>query len=87
MLEWTSSQKKSCEFELLTTRKTSCSNDFVSAQESASDVIIDEWKTLVLNNATIFESIDEMTARKHIQEHDAYDDKIIDISSSWFVHC
>ena len=32
-----------------------------------------------MNNATIFESIDEMIARKHIHEHDAiYDDKITD---------
>ena len=58
----------------------SSSNDFLDAF-SASDVIIDEWKTLVLNSATIFESIDEMIARKHIHEHDAiYDDKITDNS-------
>ena len=43
-------------------------------------MIIDEWKTLVLNSATILESINEMIARKHIQKHNAtYDDKIIDI--------
>ena len=54
------------------------SSDFLDALDT-SDVIVDEWKTLILNNATIFESIDEMTTRKHIHEHNAiYDDKIID---------
>ena len=52
------------------------SGDFLNALDT-SDVIADEWKTLVLSSATILESTDEVTARKHIHEHDAaYDDKI-----------
>ena len=59
--------------------KNSSTDDFLNASDEESDVIIDEWKTLILNSATILESINEMTTRKHIHEHDAtYDDKIID---------
>ena len=36
----------------------------------ASNVIIDEWKTLMLNNAIVFHSNDTTTARKHIQKRD-----------------
>ena len=60
--------------------KNKFANDFSDFQECVSNVIINEWKTLILNNATIFESIDKIIARKHIQKYDvAYDDKIIDI--------
>ena len=42
---------------------------FVSFETlDASDVIIDEWKTLMLNSAIV--SSDMTTAREHIQEHD-----------------
>ena len=59
--------------------KNSFTNDFSNVLDEESDVIIDEWKTIVLSNATIFESINVMIARKHIHEHDAtYDDKIAD---------
>ena len=66
-------------FKLTDNEENKFASDLSDSQECASDVIIDEWKTLVLNSATIFESIDKMTARKHIQKHDvAYDDKITD---------
>ena len=66
--------------KLIDNEKNKFANDFSDFQECASNVIINEWKTLVLNNATIFELIDKVIARKHIQERDvAYDDKIIDI--------
>ena len=66
--------------KLIDNEENKFANDFFDFQECASNVIIDEWKTLILSNATIFESIDKMIARKHIQKHDvAYDDKIIDI--------
>ena len=54
-------------------------SDLSDFQKCASDVIIDEWKILVLSSATISQSINEMSAKKHIHEHDvAYDDKITD---------
>ena len=77
MLKLNENENPACEL-LEKSEKNSSSNDLLDASDT-SDVIINEWKTLVLNSATIFESIDEMTARKHIHEHDAtYDDKIID---------
>ena len=47
---------------------------------AASDVIIDEWKIFMLSSATVNQSIDETTARKHIQQHDTIYviDEIID---------
>ena len=47
---------------------------------AASDVIIDEWKIFMLSSATVNQSIDETTARKHIQQHDTIyvTDEIID---------
>ena len=51
------------------------SNDFLNFLDCELDVIVDKWKTLILNNATISRSIKKMFARKHIHEHDiAYDD-------------
>ena len=58
--------------------KNNFTNDFFNVFDEKSNVIIDKWKTIILNNTTIFESIIEMIARKHIHEHNAtYDDKII----------
>ena len=66
-------------FKLIDNEKNKSSSDFFDSQECASNMIIDEWKTLILNSATIFESINKMIARKHIQKRDvAYDDKITD---------
>ena len=45
--------KENCEFELLTTRKISCSNDFVSVFGCASDVIVDKYSNI--DNARILE--------------------------------
>ena len=75
MLELNESEIFACEL-LEESEENSSSGDFLLALDT-SDVIINEWKTLVLNSATILESIDEMIARKHIHEHDAaYDDNI-----------
>ena len=50
-----------------------------NAQKTRSDVIINEWKIIILSNATIFRSIDEMIARKHIHEIETtYDEEIIE---------
>ena len=62
-------------------RKDNSIKSFVSFETlAASDVIINEWKTLMLNSATVNQSIDETTARKHIQQHDTIYviDEIID---------
>ena len=77
LFKFNESEELACDF-LEENEENNSSNDFFDAFNT-SNVIVDEWKTLVLSSATIFESIDEMTARKHIHEHDAvYDDKITD---------
>ena len=77
LLKLNESEEFACDL-LEKSEKNSFSNDFLNALDT-SDVIVDEWKTLILNSATIFESIDEIIARKYIHEHDAiYNDKIID---------
>ena len=59
--------------------KNNFTNNLFNVLNEKSNVIIDESKTIILNNATIFESINVRIARKHIYEHDAtYDDKIVD---------
>ena len=50
-----------------------------NAQKTKSNVIINEWKIMILNNATISRSINEMIARKHIHENETtYNEQIID---------
>ena len=51
-------------------------NDLFEIHDCAFDEIIDEWKIIILNSASIFRSINEMTARKHIQKDKTYDDTI-----------
>ena len=77
MFKFNENENFACEF-FEKNKKNNFSNDFFDVSNT-SNVIINEWKTLILNNATIFESIDEMIARKHIYKHDAtYNNKIID---------
>ena len=59
--------------------KIDFANDFLDVRDYAFDEIIDEWKTILLNNAFVFRSIDEMIARKHIQKDETYDVTIFKI--------
>ena len=59
--------------------KISFANDLLETHDCAFDEVIDEWKIIVLNSASVSRSINEMIARKHIQEDKAYDDTILKI--------
>ena len=59
--------------------KINFTNDFFDVHDCAFDEIIDEWKTIILNNAFVFRSIDEIIARKHIQKNETYDVTIFKI--------
>ena len=59
--------------------KINFANDFFDIHDCAFDEIIDEWKTIILNNTFAFRSIDEMIARKHIQKNETYDVTIFKI--------
>ena len=59
--------------------KINFTNDFFDVHDCAFDEIIDKWKTIILKNAFVFRSIDEIIAQKHIQKNETYDVTIFKI--------